>query len=172
MQESWIPVWFLLTIWTPFVFCAMSKSRITQVAQETSTVISFMMGEDGMRFAQLIHELEPRVGAFQITQFMCSAWMKPVCTHTMGHGHKTVNTSPILADPLVWRSFSSKQHIFHWSPVLLPTPELLNPIWSLFLSMFSRKTKILLFRPNTDTLYTISKHIPFAERHMQFLGQV
>lgn len=100
-----------------FAHQSMSHWLIKLVAQETATVISFMMGEDGVRFAQLVHELQPRIRAFQITQFMCSAWMKPVCTHTMGHGHKTVNASPILADPSVWRSFSFKERIFHRSPV-------------------------------------------------------
>lgn len=69
------------------------------------------------RFALLVHELQPRIKAFQITQFMCSAWMKPVCIHTMGNGHKTVNASPILADPSVWRSFSFKECIFHRFPM-------------------------------------------------------
>lgn len=40
---------------------------------ETATVISFMVGVDGVRPAQLVHELQPRIRAFQITQFMWSA---------------------------------------------------------------------------------------------------
>ena len=40
---------------------------------ETALVFNFITGEDGMRFAMLVHELQARIRAFQITQFMCSA---------------------------------------------------------------------------------------------------
>lgn len=51
----------------------MSHWLISWVAQQSATAISSLMGEDGLRFAQLVHELQPRIRAFQITQFMCSA---------------------------------------------------------------------------------------------------
>lgn len=151
--DSSLPVWFLLTIWTPFVFffCTMQAGVRQGKRLHRSTVIRFMMGEDSMRFAQLIRELGPRIGAFQITQFMCSAWMKPVCTHTMGHQNKTVNTSPILADPSVWRSFSFKQHIFYWSPVCFVRA---SHYWMVESNTdFIVEKQLLLCRPDIDTLY-------------------
>lgn len=96
----------------------MSHWLIKNVSQQTATVIRFMMREDGVRFVQLVHELQPRIRAFEFTRFMCSAWIKPVCTHTMGCSHKTVNASPVLTDPSAWRSFSVKDRVFHQSPFI------------------------------------------------------
>lgn len=96
------------------------------------------MGGSYMRFAQHIHELEPRLRACWITQFMCSVWMKPVCINTMRHGHKTLNASCILADPSVWG------HPLYWSPVCF--------VWFRFGLHFSLSLKFLDYVHQTLTL--------------------
>lgn len=83
--------------YTPFV---LYRPEYEPLVNKIGCTTTFMMREDSMRFAQLVHELQPGIRAFQFTQFMCSAWVKPVCTHTMGYGHKTVNTSPIFDWPV------------------------------------------------------------------------
>lgn len=107
----------------------------------------------GVRFAQLVHELQPRIRALQITQFMCSAWMKPVCIHTMGHDHKTVNASPILADLSVWRSFYLKARIFHQSPVsfICACHSWIYVADMRFISLYFKQ--IPLCSPNTQQIY-------------------
>lgn len=124
IEDTWPPSFFYIEkyrLHLLFKTCrpeSISAWLIKQVVQETATVVSFMTGEDGARLAQLVHELQPRIRAFQITQLMCSAWMKPVCTCTMGHGHKTVNASPRLGWPVsVEVILSQRAHFFHRSPV-------------------------------------------------------
>lgn len=78
--------------------------------------------------------------------------MKPVCTCTMGHGHKTVNASRRLGWPVsVEVILSQRAHFFIDPPCLLsalPTAELLAQRWR-FLSLYflTITTEIAWCRP-------------------------
>lgn len=133
-----------------------------------------MMGEDRVRFAQLVHELQPRIRAFQITQFMCSAWMKPVCVHTMGHGYKTVNASPILGDPSHVEVILFKRLHFSSIPCVFYLCFPLN-CWircKMYFFLFLTEKQIPLCRPNTEFKTNISTPSRCVMNNTTSKGQV
>lgn len=81
--------------------------------------------------------------------------MKPVYTHTMGHGHKTVNVAPISADMRELRGHLLSKNTFFLDPPcalsLLCTPKSLDEMQG-FLSnaFFGIKAEMKRGRPKTE----------------------
>lgn len=112
-KDSWL-YFAIKTIQTPICFpvtCRQAYEPLVHKVGCTGVCHSDYFNNGGgtaWGLPSTVHELQTKIRALHITQFMCSAWMKPVCTHTMGHGHKTVHASPILAGPVCVEVTSSK----------------------------------------------------------------